>query len=36
MGDVPRIFVTANGVIAINVINTQLPKLTKSKLFKHG
>ena len=35
MVDVPRIFVTANGVTAINVINTQLPKSPKSKMFKH-
>jgi len=27
---------TANGIIAINVVNTQLPNLTKSELFKHN
>ena len=27
---------TANGVITINVVNAQLPKSTKSELFKHS
>ena len=27
---------TANGIIAIEVVDTQLPKLNKSDLFKHN
>ena len=27
---------TANGIIAIEVFDTQLPKSTKSELFKHN